>query len=104
MYDALPSLNRRARRLSSLALMGVALVAACDTDETVAPKPAALAAIPAAAQPQLGPGKTGSIRCRKSVACCSTLPRRKLAPTFPPVKFTRIPAAAGSARVASQVH
>jgi len=61
MYDALPSLNRRARRLSSLALMGVALVAACDTDETVAPKPAAPVAIPAAAQPQLGPGKTGSI-------------------------------------------
>lgn len=61
MYDALPSLNRRARRLSSLVLMGVALVAACDTDETVAPKPAAAPTIPEAAQPQLLPGKTGSI-------------------------------------------
>ena len=60
MYDLLLSLNRRARRFSSFAVFGVALVAACDTDETVAPKPSA-PAVPQAAQPQLLPGKTGSI-------------------------------------------
>ena len=60
MYDALLLLNRRARRLSSFAILGVALVAACDSDETVAPKQAPVA-VPEAAQPQLLPGKTGSI-------------------------------------------
>jgi hypothetical protein len=59
MYDTLPFLNR-ARRLSSLAVLSVALVAACSTDETVAPKKPA--ANPEAAQPQLlPPGQTGSI-------------------------------------------
>src|SRR5262245_13662083 len=61
MYDTLLSMKSRARWLSSVALMGMALVAACDTDETVAPKPVTPSAIPEAAQPQLGPGQTGAI-------------------------------------------
>jgi hypothetical protein len=39
MISTLISLDRSARRVSSLALVGAAAVAACDTDQTVAPKP-----------------------------------------------------------------
>ena len=58
MYAALPFLRIRGRRLSMLAFAGTALLAACDTEQPVAPKPAV---IPTAAQPALGPGKSGNI-------------------------------------------
>jgi hypothetical protein len=58
MYAALPSTRRRAHRLSALAVFSVALLAACDSDEPVAPKPAA---VPTDAAPQLFPYKSGTL-------------------------------------------
>jgi hypothetical protein len=58
MYVALPSMRRRAHRLSSLAVFSVALLAACDSDEPVAPTPAT---VPTDAQPQVLPYKTGTL-------------------------------------------
>jgi hypothetical protein len=50
--------DRRSLRLASIALLGTAMLAACDTDEPIAPK---ATAVPAAAAPSLLPGKTGSV-------------------------------------------
>ena len=58
MYAALPLLNRRAHRLTSLAVFGVALLAACDSDKPVAPKPATL---PTDAALQALPYKSGTL-------------------------------------------
>ena len=58
MHAVLPSTMRRARWLSSLAVFSVALLAACDSDEPVAPTPAT---VPTDAQPQVLPYKTGTL-------------------------------------------
>jgi hypothetical protein len=58
MYVALPSMRRRAHRLSSLAVFSVALLAACDSDEPLAPTPAT---VPTDATPQLLPYKLGTL-------------------------------------------
>jgi hypothetical protein len=58
MYVALASLRRRAHRLSSLAVFSVTLLAACDSDKPLAPKPAT---VPTGAAPQLIPYKTGTL-------------------------------------------
>ena len=58
MYSTLLSMRHRAARRAMLAFAGTVLIAACDTDEPVAPKPAA---VPEAAQSALLPSKTGNI-------------------------------------------
>jgi hypothetical protein len=58
MYVALPSMRRRTHRLASLAIFSVALLAACDSDKPLAPKPAT---VPTDATPQLLPYKTGTL-------------------------------------------
>ena len=58
MLSTLISFDRSARRLSSLALVGAAALAACDNDNTVGPKPAA---IPTQASPAVGVAKPGTL-------------------------------------------
>ena len=59
MYSTLLSFNRRALRLSSIVVVGLAALAACDNDQPLAPKPTAVAATPA--NLSLGPLKSGNL-------------------------------------------
>ena len=59
MISTLISFDRSVRRLSSLALIGTAVLAACDDSETTGPKPAA---IPTAASPIISVAKPGTLR------------------------------------------
>ena len=61
MRTTLPSLYRRPLRLSSVALVGMAVLAACDKDQPVAPK---VPEVPAAGAPYLGPIFTGAMVIR----------------------------------------
>ena len=58
MYFAFPSMRRRVQRLSSLAVISVALLAACDSDKPLSPRPVT---VPTDAKPQLLPFKTGTL-------------------------------------------
>ena len=63
MKSTLLSLDARAVRRASIALFGIALLAACDSDRAVSPTPAAAARTPDAAQPVLNPlQKTGAMK------------------------------------------
>jgi hypothetical protein len=57
MHFKLPSFDRGALRAASLALFGMSIVAACDTDRPVEPT----AAVPAAASAFILPIKTGTL-------------------------------------------
>jgi hypothetical protein len=59
MYDALPSYSRSARALLALAFGSVALLSACDTDQAVAPSPAATA--PSKPNEALSPLNSGNL-------------------------------------------
>jgi hypothetical protein len=58
MPTTLLTLDGRARRLGSIALLGTAILAACDSDQPVAPK---ATEVPAAATPSLLKANTGSV-------------------------------------------
>ena len=58
MHTTLLPVFRRSTRLSSIVLVGAAMLAACNTDQPVAPKPPE---VPATAQPAVLPGNSGSL-------------------------------------------
>jgi len=65
MYSNFAFSGRRARWMSRLSILVVLALAACDTDQPLAPttQPVAPnASLPAAAQPVVNPGKTGSMQ------------------------------------------
>jgi hypothetical protein len=82
MLSTLISFDRSARRLSSLALVGAAALAACDNDNTVGPKPAA---IPTQASPIVGVAKPGAL-------IITIVDQNGTAPTTGGAQFTYTPA------------